>query len=305
MDKIIGIIMILFLPPLFVGGINKIKAILAGRKGSSIFQVYYDLKRQLKKSEVPSETTTWVFYIFPIIYLATIITAGLLLPVIGHNAVIDFSGSFILFVYILALGKFVMIAGAMDTGSSFEGMGASREAFFTSFLEPVIFMMFGSISIFASDASFNSMFLFFKNKNELLFLVVLLCIFIMGIIMFVEGCRIPIDDPETHLELTMIHEVMILDNSGPSLGIIQYASAVKLFMFATLTLNFIIPYGLPVYVYVIVYLLEMFLVAFVIGIFEAILARFRMVRIPEFLFSLVAMAIMVMFVVVIYYYGGK
>jgi len=303
--KISNILIILIFPFLFTGIINKTKAFWGGRKGASIFQPYYDFIKLMRKGEVISTVTSWVFFFFPVISLSSIIFAGLLLPLIDHRAVISFEGSFILFAYILALGKFLSIIGAMDTGSSFEGMGAAREAFFTAIPEPAFFIILGSISIFGEINSFENLFGLYHAGSELSLLIVVLTVIILIIILLVEGSRIPIDDPNTHLELTMIHEVMVLDNSGPSLAMIQYASAMKMMILSSLILNFIIPYSPGPLLHSLYYAAGLVIAACTIGTVEMLTARFRIVRIPDFVFTIVGMALMVMFIILLYYYGGR
>ncbi len=303
--KALNIVIIITFPFLFIGIINKTKAFWGGRKGASIFQPYYDFIKLMKKGEVISNVTSGVFFFFPVISLSSVIFAGLLLPVIEHKAVISFEGSFILFAYILALGKFFSIIGALDTGSSFEGMGASREAFFTSIPEPAFFIILGSISIFGEINSFENLFGLYHAGSELSLLIVVLIVIILFIILLVEGSRIPIDDPNTHLELTMIHEVMVLDNSGPSLALIQYSSAMKMLVLSSLILNFIIPYSAGPLLHCAWYAAGFIAAAVTTGTVEMLTARFRIVRVPDFVFTIVGMSLMVMFIILLYYYGGR
>ena len=204
-----------------------------------------------------------------------------------------------------AAGKFFSIIGALDTGSSFEGMGAAREAFLTSIPEPAFFILLGSISIFAGYNSFENLFGLYHAGSELSLLVVVLIVIILLIILLVEGSRIPIDDPNTHLELTMIHEVMVLDNSGPSLALIQYGSAMKMMIFSSLIINFIIPYNTGALFYSVYYAAGITVMAVTIGTIETLTARFRIIRIPDFIFTIVGMSLMVMFIILLYYYGGR
>jgi len=301
----LNIMIILILPFLFIGIINKTKAFWGGRKGASILQPYYDFTRLMRKGEVISTTTSWVFFSAPVIYLSAVIFAGLLLPIIDHTAVISFDGSFILFVYILALGKFFSIIGALDTGSSFEGMGAAREAFFTSIPEPAFFIILGSISIFGEINSFERIFGLYHAGSELSLLIVVLTVIILLIILLVEGSRIPIDDPNTHLELTMIHEVMVLDNSGPSLAMIQYGAAMKMLLLTSLIINFVIPYSPGPLIHSAYFAGGLIVSAITIGTIEALTARFRLVRVPDFIFTVIGMSLMVMFIILLYYYGGR
>jgi len=303
--KLINIAVILVFPFLFIGIINKTKSFWSGRKGASFFQPYYDFIKLMRKGEVISKVTTPVFFLFPVISLSSVIFAGLLLPLIDHRAVISFEGSFILFAYILALGKFVSVIGALDTGSSFEGMGAAREAFFTSIPEPALFILLGSISIFGETSSFENLFGLYHTGSELSLLIVILTVIILFIILLVEGSRIPIDDPTTHLELTMIHEVMVLDNSGPSLALTQYGAAMKILVLSSFIINIIIPYSAGPVLHSAYYTAGFIVSAFTIGTLEMLVARFRIVRVPDFIFTIVGMSLIVMFIILLYYYGGR
>ena len=302
---IVNILIILIFPLLFTGIINKTKAFWGGRKGASIFQPYYDFIKLMKKGEVISRVTSPVFFLFPVISLSTVIFAGLLLPIIDHKAVISFEGSFILFAYILALGKFFSIIGALDTGSSFEGMGAAREAFFTSIPEPAFFIILGSISIFGEINSFENLFGLYHAGSELSLLIVVLTVIILFIILLVEGSRIPIDDPNTHLELTMIHEVMVLDNSGPSLALIQYGAAMKIMILSSLITELYnsIQRRAPALFSLLCRRDYSRRIDYRHN--RIVTARFRIVRVPDFIFTIVGMSLMVMFIILLYYYGGR
>lgn len=300
----LNILLLLILPFLLPGIINKTKAFWCGKKGASIFQPFFDFIKLLKKNEVISNSTSFLFIIFPALFFTTVLFAGLLMPVINHKAVISFEGSFILFIYLLALGKFFFIIQALDTGSSFEGMGASRESFFTAIPEPALFIIIGALSVLKKTVIFDDIFNYEKN-SELMILITILIIIVFFIIVLIEGSRIPIDDPNTHLELTMIHEVMILDNSGPSFGLIQYSSSMKMLVLLSFIFNFIIPYNLASHIHVIFYLILFLLSSLIIGTIEALIARFRLIRIPEILMALVTISFMIMFIILLYVFGGK
>jgi formate hydrogenlyase subunit 4 len=213
-----NILIILFFPFIFLGIINKVKALWAGRIGPSIIQPFYDFIKLLKKGEVISATTTFIFKLAPSIILMSIFFAALVVPMASHKSIVSFNGDFIVFAYILALGKFFSITSALDTGSSFEGMGASREATISTLVEPAFFIILSTFSLVSGKLSFAGIFSYLNYNNLIYTLVIVLCVITFFIMMITESCRVPIDDPNTHLELTMIHEVMILDNSGVDLG---------------------------------------------------------------------------------------
>ena len=285
-------LMLLTLPLLFVGIINKLKSRFVGKRGPSIYQPYYDVTKLLKKGEVLSTVSSLIFRVAPSINLACVIIAALLLTVCHFN------GDFILFSYVLALGKFFAVIAAMDTGSSFEGMGASREVSYTSFVEPAFFILISSIAALNGIFSFESLFGLMQSKSEILILVAVLVIFDIFLMILIEGSRIPIDDPKTHLELTMIHEVMVLDNSGVDLAFIHYASAMKMMLFATLIALIVNPQWW-------VYFLIILAIAFLIAVIETLCARIRLTHIIEYTFTMISVALIAMSLILLFMHGGN
>ena len=294
LEILLNIIFLLTFPFLFIGIINKTKAFWAGRKGASVFQPFYDFIKLLKKGEVISTTTSFVFALSPSLMFASVIFAGLLVPVFNHRAILSFEGSFILFAYILALGKFFSLIGAMDTGSSFEGMGASREASFSTLVEPAFFIIMASIIALSGNYTFQSLSLILQNSGSFGYLIIILSVFALFIMMLVEGCRVPVDDPNTHLELTMIHEVMVLDNSGPDLAFILYGSGMKMVILASLIANLIIPTGLSLFYSVIAFVGIIFILAIIIGTLESSFARLRMTHVFEFIFTMSSISLIIL-----------
>ena len=294
LEILLNIIFLLTFPFLFIGIINKTKAFWAGRKGASVFQPFYDFIKLLKMGEVISTTTSFVFALSPSLMFASVIFAGLLVPVFNHRAILSFEGSFILFAYILALGKFFSLIGAMDTGSSFEGMGASREASFSTLVEPAFFIIMASIIALSGNYTFQSLSLILQNSGSFGYLIIILSVFALFIMMLVEGCRVPVDDPNTHLELTMIHEVMVLDNSGPDLAFILYGSGMKMVILASLIANLIIPTGLSLFYSVIAFVGIIFILAIIIGTLESSFARLRMTHVFEFIFTMSSISLIIL-----------
>ncbi len=293
-EFILNIIFLLITPFLFIGLINKTKAFWAGRKGASVFQPFYDFMKLLKKGEVISTTTSFIFNTAPSLTFATVIFAGLLVPIINQKSILSFEGSFILFAYILALGKFFSLIAAMDTGSSFEGMGASREACFSTLVEPAFFIILGSILALSGNYSFQSFSLILQKASGLGYMIIALSVLALFIMMLIEGCRIPVDDPNTHLELTMIHEVMVLDNSGPDLAMILYGSSMKMIIFASLIANLIIPAGIGLFYSALLFLGILLLIAIIIGTIESDFARLRMTHVFEFIFIMSSISLIIL-----------
>jgi len=302
--NLINILILLIVPFIFIGIINATKAFWAGRKAASIFQPFYDFIRLIKKDMVVSNVTTVIFNIAPTITFASIIFAGLFVPIIFGKSIISFEGSFILFAYILGLGKFFSLIGAMDTGSSFEGMGASREASFSTIIEPAFFIILASIIALTGNYSFKSFSLILQKSDGIGFLIISMAVLSIFIMLLVEGCRGPVDDPNTHLELTMIHEVMALDNSGIDLGLILYGSAMKMIIFASLIANLIIPAKLGLIFSLLAYLVVILILAVVIGTLESSFARLRMTYMFEFVFIMSSFSLIILSLTAIKLYGN-
>lgn len=275
----------LTLSPLLLGAVNRVKAVFAGRTGAPVFQPYRDLRRLLGKQAVYSRTTTWVFRAGPVVGLASVVAAGLLMSFGGAPALLPFPGDFILFAYLLGLGRFFTALAALDTGSSFEGMGASREVTFASFAEPALFLCLvvlvratGSLSLSGMLRAGLPEIWHAQGPALLLAAVALLAVALA------ENARIPVDDPTTHLELTMIHEVMVLDHSGPDLALIQYGASLKLFLFGALVVRLALgfPFSSPWWS-LLAFLGGMAVFAVVLGTIESTTARLRLVRVPQLL----------------------
>ncbi len=303
MTIILNLILILALPLLFIGVINKTKAFWSGRKGPSIFQPFYDFVRLFKKGMVISKTTSFVFLIFPGITFGTTFFASLLIPFALHSSVLNIEGAFIIFAYTMSLGKFFSIIGAMDTGSSFEGMGASREASFSTIVEPAFFIIMGSIIALTDIYNFDGFAMIISKAGSVGYLIVILGAITLFMIILIEGCRVPIDDPNTHLELTMIHEVMILDNSGPDLALLSYSSGMKMVAFASLIANLLIPTEIPLRISLLLFVGIIMAIAMAVGTTESAIARLRMSRVFDFIFFTSSLSLIILSFVAIGLYG--
>ena len=284
---IFHLLLLILMPPLLFGVINKTKAWFGGRSGMPLLQPYYDIIKLLRKGMVFSTTTTWIFRIGPIVTLTTMFIAGLLVPMGRFNAPVSFTGDLILFAYLFGLSRFFTTAAALDTGSSFEGMGSAREVTFAILSEPALFFAFSVLVKMSSSFSLTTMLHSPFNELSVDIAAPLVLIAIgLFIVMLAESCRIPVDDPTTHLELTMIHEAMVLDHSGPLFGIISYASALKLFILGTVLLHVIFPFQIgTAWINWPLFICEMLGLAFVIGVIESIMARLQMNHVPYLLIS--------------------
>lgn len=284
-NVLIRVGLVLLLPPLLLGVINKTKAAFAGRVGPPLLQPYHDIVKLLRKGSVLSRTTTWVFHAGPVVGLASALLATLLIPIGGRPSLVSFEGDLVLFAYLLALGRFFTVAAALDTGSAFEGMGGAREATFACLAEPALFLSLmvlvrssGSLSLSAMLGSSLPASWSIAAASLVAVVVSLL------IVLLAENSRIPFDDPNTHLELTMIHEVMVLDHGGPAFAMILYGAAVKLFVMGALVVRIALPYdGADPWSGPAVFVVGMLLLAVVIGVVESVMARLRLLQVPSLL----------------------
>jgi formate hydrogenlyase subunit 4 len=300
---LINIIFIILFPLFFIGLINRTKSFWAGRKGPSLIQPFRDFIKLVKKGEVISTTASFVFRIAPSITFGSVIAAAIVTPMTGGTQIFSFNADFIFFAYVLATGKFFTIIGAMDTGSSFEGMGASREATFSALVEPAFFLIIGSLAFAGKTSSFGNLLKIAGTDITIGAVVAALCAIALFIMLLTEGSRVPVDDPNTHLELTMIHEVMVLDNSGPDFGLILYSAALKMVVIGSLIANIILPVMQPaaaIAAFVGVHIV----IAVVIGTTESLMARLRMSHVPQFIIFMSSIALIVLAVIVLFISGG-
>lgn len=290
----VSLALILMTSLFFTGVVVRVKSLASGRKGPGILQPLRDVIRLWKKGAVYSKTTSFIFQIAPSIYFASVLMAILTIPFGQSKGLISFEGDFVFFAYVLALGKFFSIISALDTGSSFEGMGASREALFSMLAEPAFFLTLGSFAILTSQTSFHGIFTTLHFSSHISYALGMLATFVFVMIAMIENSRMPIDDPKTHLELTMVHEVMILDNSGFDLGLILHATNLKFAMYGAIIANFFLG-NLPLPMAVPLFFIVQILFAGVVGLLESFAARFRMGHNAEFIFTLTSVSLLLFF----------
>jgi len=295
-----GFVLILVAAFFVPGIILRTKSIASGRKGPGLFQPLKDIIVLLKKGSVFSTTTGLIFQIGPAVTLATIICAMLLLPFAEQKALLPFEGDFVLFAYLLALGKFFTIIAALDTGSSFEGMGASREALFSMLVEPAFFILLATFAMFTGYTSFSVIFNhFFITGNDYVMIYSIIGVYLFIQIAMVETSRIPVDDPKTHLELTMIHEVMILDYSGFDKALIHIGTYLKFALYGSLIYNLIVPAGWNILLQTGLFFAVQAFFAIIIGLTESFRARNKMNKNPKFILTLSAVAYIAFTVILI------
>jgi len=284
-EVVIHVVLLIIFPPLILGVINKTKAIAAGRTGAPFLQPYFDLIKLFQKNMVISSTTSWIFKAGPLVTLVSVCIAGLIVPFGSTTAPISFTGDIILFAYLFGLGRFFTTCAALDTGSAFEGMGSAREVTFACLSEPALFFAFLVLAKLSGSLSLANMLLNPLASSLSTSLPSLIMISLgLFVVLLAETCRLPIDDPDTHLELTMIHEAMILDHSGPLLGTILYGSAMKLLVLGALLVNVIFPFHVDnIAIENFLFIAEILGLAVLIGVLESVMARLRMRRVPYLL----------------------
>lgn len=293
LQGIISVSVIIGLAPLFAGLVNKQKAKLTGRVGAPILQPYYELQRLFKKETINATTSSFISRVAPILNFVSIIIAAAILPVGFWKPLISFNGDIILFAYILGLSRFFQILAAMDIGSSFEGMGAAREATFALFAEPIFFFTIGSIAFISGYTSIYDIYHSIQLENISYEVFIVICSISVFMLAVTECSRMPVDDPNTHLELTMIHEVMILDNSGLDLFFYQFSSYIKLFIYAVLEISFFYPFSQQSYlVGIIIFIVGIIALSFSLAVVETITSRFKMKNIPLYLLFATAIGIL-------------
>jgi formate hydrogenlyase subunit 4 len=286
------IFVLLAVSPFIVGLIRKVKARLQLRRGATVFQPYRDLFKLFRKQPVVSTTTSWIFTTTPYILFASTLAAGLLVPVFSSTTPLSFAGNIIALVYLLAAGTFFLILAGLDAGSAFGGMGSSREAIVASLTEPAMILSIFAIALTAGSTNLSTI----VHKTALLEGIVtdpsphLMALAALFIVAIAETGRVPVDNPATHLELTMIHEAMILEYSGRYLALVEWAAALKLLVFLTLIANVFAPWGIATSVEPVAlgtglatYLVKVSGLAVLIGVLESMFAKLRLFRVTDLL----------------------
>ena len=282
----------LVLAPLLLSVIAKTKAAFSGRVGPPWLQPYATLAKLLRKGAVYSETTTWIFRAGPIVTLAALLASATLVPVLSGEALLSFRGDVVLVVYLFALGRMFTILAALDTGSSFEGMGASREATWGALCEPALFLALAALAIATQSLELGTMLgAGLAEARGSVGPALTLVVGALGVVMLCECSRLPVDDPATHLELTMVHEVMVLDHGGPDLAAITYGAALRLVLFGSLVVHALLPHDhLPAWGDDALRLIELGALAAAVGAVESVMARLRLTRVPLLLVGATVLA---------------
>lgn len=280
---LINVAVLLVMPFWLTGIITRVKSLWSGRKGAPVFQLAYDVHRLVRKTPVYSSTTTPLFRMAPHVFLLTALGSALIVPLLGSSTIVSFRFDFVWFAYVWALGRVAVMLAALDTGSSFEGMGAAREATFSTILEPVIFLATGALALTSHTQEMRQI-LVPALRGGAAVAVWATALVALFIALQVETARMPIDDPATHLELTMVHEVMILDHCGPDLAAIQYGAAVKLLTGCSMIATLMNPWaGTCTALSATANLALATSIAAAIGTVESLIARLKLKAVPAYI----------------------
>lgn len=286
--------------PLLVGLVRTVKARLVGRRGPDPRQPYADLAKLFRKESVVSTTTSWVFRLTPFVLVATMLVAAAVVPVLVTRPALSFAGGIVLLMSLFMLGTFFLALAGLDSGSAFGGMGSSREVMVAALAEPTVMLAVFALAIRTGTTNLGGVAERIGSEPVLAahpgHLLAFLAFFI---VMLAETGRLPVDNPATHLELTMIHEAMILEYSGPALALVEWASAMKLFLFMTLLINLFFPWWVPTEPAALPMLLgllalagKLVLLAAALAVMETAIAKLRLFRVPELLAGSFALALL-------------
>jgi formate hydrogenlyase subunit 4 len=285
------LILILSIAPLISGIIKTLKARLQTRRGPGILQPYHDLYKLLRKGMVIPESASWIFSAAPIIVFSTAVLVGLMIPMVSAEAPLSLFGGVLAVVYLLGLGRFFLALGGLDTGTSFGGLGSSREMTISALAEPAMMLAIFTVALSANSTNLSEVARSAIGQSwRFLAPSQILAFAALFIVLIAETGRVPVDNPATHLELTMIHEAMILEYSGPYLALIEWGASIKQLILMTLLINTFYPFGLsteltPVSIAIGCgsYLLKLVLLSALIVLVETTNAKMRLFRVPELL----------------------
>lgn len=306
LQTLVQFILLLGIAPLVSGFIKTMKARFQTRRGPGVLQPYRDLYKLLRKGMVIPETASWLFLATPYVVFLTTALAGLMIPMVSTDAPLGLFGGVLAVIYLLALGRFFLALGGLDTGSSFGGLGSSREMTISALAEPAMMLAVFTVAIGANSTSLSEVARVAVGQ-EWRFLAPsqMLAAAAMSMVLIAETGRIPVDNPATHLELTMIHEAMILEYSGPNLALIEWGASIKQLLLMTLLINSFWPFGLQAgwslagvvtsFGYL---LLKLALLSCAVVLLETTNAKMRLFRVPEMLavaFTLGALALVATF----------
>jgi formate hydrogenlyase subunit 4 len=300
---ILNTVFVFLFAPLLVSLIKKVKAMCQGRVGTPLFQSYFQLYKLFKKEIVYSDNSSFIMRISPYLNIAFLLAASIFVPVVFIPLQESGFGDIILFLYLMVCARFFMALSGLDAGSTFGGMGSSREMTIASIIEPTTLMACAAMAFILKTTSIPEMFGTVLDGSVLQYPALFLVACSLFIILIVETARIPVDNPETHLELTMIHEAMILEQTGPKLALMELSYGVKQLILMALLINILFPWGLAtemtltgILISIGSFMLKAIILAIAVGIFESFFAKIRFFRLPDFFM----MALFLSFVTIVF-----
>ena len=284
-------LLVLALAPGLIGVVRKVKARLLRRRGPAIVQPYRDLARLLRKEAVLAENASWLFRVAPYMIFAAIWVAAALIPTFATGLLFSWSGDIIAIIALLGSARFFLALAGMDIGTSFGGLGSSREVMIASLAEPAMMMIVFSLALIAGSTALSTMAEFMASPEVGLRVSLGLALIALVMVALAENARIPVDNPATHLELTMVHEAMVLEYSGRHLALIELAAALKLLLYISLIACLFLPVGLAgadagaaaLAGGLVAYLMKLAIGGALLGFFEISIAKMRVFRVPQFL----------------------
>lgn len=289
--QLLQMALVLAVAPALVGLVRLLKARLQRRRGPALLQPYRDLRKLAVKDAIVPEGTSWIFRTAPSVIFAVTWVAASLVPSFGTDLLFSWSGDLIVIVALLGAGRFVQMLAALDTGTSFAGLGASREAMIASLAEPASLMFVFAVALVAGSSQLSHIASFMASPAAGLRLSLALALFALLIVALAENGRFPVDNPSTHLELTMVHEAMLLEYSGRHLALIELAHAIKLLLYLSLIACIFAPFGMSgpgggataIGAGLVLWLVKLGLFCIPLAVFETVIAKMRVFRIPNFI----------------------
>lgn len=284
-------LLVLLLAPLLTGVVRKIKARLLMRQGPPVLQPYRDLLRLVRKEVVLAENASWLFRAAPYLIFAATWVAASLVPTFAAGLMFSWSADLIAITALLGSARFLLALAGMDVGTSFGGIGSSREAMFATLAEPAMLMMVFSVALLAGSTQLSTIAAFMSSHQVGLRVSLALALVALTIVAIAENARIPVDNPATHLELTMVHEAMVLEYSGRHLAVIELAAQLKLLLYASMIACLFMPWGLAptqaglakLAIGVASYVVKLIALGALLAVFETSIAKMRVFRVAEFL----------------------
>jgi formate hydrogenlyase subunit 4 len=289
--QLVQMLIVLAFAPALIGLVRKVKARLLRRQGPSIVQPYRDLARLLRKEVVLAENASWLFRVAPYMIFAAIWVAAALIPTFATRLLFSWSGDMIAIIALLGSARFFLALAGMDVGTSFGGIGSSREMMIASLAEPAMLMIVFSLALIAGSTSLSTMAEYMASPEVGLRVSLGLALIALVIVALAENARIPVDNPATHLELTMVHEAMVLEYSSRHLALIELAAALKLLLYVSLIGCLFLPMGLAgaeagaagLGFGLAAYIVKLAIGGALLGFFEVSIAKMRVFRVPQFL----------------------